>query len=87
MTRYKKIEKPLSDLITDLCIPPPLATIILDTEVGEPWLAAILQLERHLDSLKARTRVKAARDLTDVGEGLRIAVCQSNDVSVLYSDR
>lgn len=42
--------------------------------MGEPWLIAIPELELRLDSLKARSRVKAARSLAEVAEGLRIAV-------------
>ncbi|KAJ3789445.1 vacuolar sorting protein [Lentinula aff. detonsa] len=68
----RKIEKPLSSLITDIIIPPSLATLILDTQVGEPWITAIDEFERHLEVVKARLRVKAARDLGDVVEGLRI---------------
>ncbi|THV08393.1 vacuolar sorting protein [Dendrothele bispora CBS 962.96] len=68
----RKIEKPLSSLITDIVIPPTLTTLILDTDVSEPWIAAIDEFERHLDMTKARSRVKAARDLGEVVEGLRI---------------
>ncbi|TCD70828.1 hypothetical protein EIP91_001518 [Steccherinum ochraceum] len=68
----RKIEKPLSNLLLDFCVPPPLATLILDTDVGEPWISAIGDFERRLVALKQRVRVKAARDLTDVAEGLRI---------------
>lgn len=53
---------------------PPLARIILDTNVGEPWLEAIAEFESKLTTAKARARVKAARDLGDVLEGLRIVV-------------
>jgi hypothetical protein len=68
----RRIEKPLSSLLSDLAIPPSLAITILDTEVGEPWIAAITDFERRLDLLKVRSRVKAARDLGDIAEGLRI---------------
>ncbi|KAH9951693.1 Sac2 family-domain-containing protein [Amylocystis lapponica] len=68
----RKIEKPLSNLLVDLCIPPPLATLILDTNVGEPWIPAIAEFEQRLNALKVRVRVKAARDLGEVAEGLRI---------------
>ncbi|PCH41154.1 Vps52-domain-containing protein [Wolfiporia cocos MD-104 SS10] len=68
----RKIEKPLSNLLVDLCIPPHLATLILDTPVGEPWIAAIEEFEERLDALQVRVRVKAARDLAEVAEGLRI---------------
>lgn len=68
----RRIEKPLSSLLSDLAIPPSLAVTILDTDVGEPWIATITDLERRLDILKVRSRVKAARDLGDVAEGLRI---------------
>ncbi|KDR83878.1 hypothetical protein GALMADRAFT_236339 [Galerina marginata CBS 339.88] len=68
----KKIEKPLSSLLSEITVPPSLATTILDTNVGEPWIDAILDFERRLNTSKARTRVKAARDLGEVVEGLRI---------------
>ncbi|TFK92227.1 Vps52-domain-containing protein [Polyporus arcularius HHB13444] len=68
----RKIEKPLSNLLVDLCIPPALATLILDTRVDENWIPAIMEFERRLDTLKLRVRVKAARDLSEVAEGLRI---------------
>lgn len=55
-------------------IPPSLATTILDTNVGEPWIDAIIDFERKLTTAKARTRVKAARDVGEVMEGLRIVV-------------
>jgi len=71
----QRIEKPLSNLLSELVIPPSLAITILDTNPGEPWIAAITDFEQRLDVLKARSRVRAARDLGDVAEGLRIVVC------------
>ncbi|KAF9076804.1 vacuolar sorting protein [Rhodocollybia butyracea] len=68
----RKIEKPLSNLINDIVIPPSLATLILDSKVDESWLPAIEDFERHLEVIKARSKVKAARDLGEVVEGLRI---------------
>ncbi|EDR12808.1 vacuolar sorting protein [Laccaria bicolor S238N-H82] len=68
----RKIEKPLSNLLSDITVSPSLATLILDSNVGEPWIEAIDELERRLNSSKARARVKAARDLGEVTEGLRI---------------
>ncbi|KZT74276.1 Vps52-domain-containing protein [Daedalea quercina L-15889] len=68
----RRIEKPLSNLLVDLCVPPELASIILDTPVGEPWIEAIHTFESKLEALKVRARVKAARDLAEVAEGLRI---------------
>ncbi|KAF9568988.1 Vps52-domain-containing protein [Agrocybe pediades] len=68
----KRIERPLSSLLSEITVPPALATTILDTNVGEPWIDAILDLERRINTTKARTRVKAARDLGEVIEGLRI---------------
>ncbi|KAI0353539.1 Vps52-domain-containing protein [Trametes cingulata] len=68
----RRIEKPLANLLVDLCIPPALATLILDTRVSEDWIPAIVEFERKLDTLKLRVRVKAARDLSEVAEGLRI---------------
>ncbi|KAF7967329.1 hypothetical protein HWV62_34707 [Athelia sp. TMB] len=68
----RKIEKPLSNLLSDVTVPPTLATLILDTPVSEKWLPAMVEFEHRLDTLRARSRVKAARDLGEVAEGLRI---------------
>ncbi|KAI9512249.1 vacuolar sorting protein, partial [Russula earlei] len=68
----RKIEKPLSGLISGLTLPPDLVTIILDTDVGEPWILTVADFERRLEALGARGRVRAARDLGEVAEGLRI---------------
>lgn len=70
----QRIEKSLSSLLSDVTIPPSLATLILDTPVGEPWIDSIGDLEKRLETIKARSRVKAARDLGEVVEGLRIVV-------------
>lgn len=51
-----------------------MTTIILDTDVGEPWIEAIPEFEQKLEALKTRVRVKAARDMAEVAEGLRIVV-------------
>lgn len=69
---HQKIEKPLSSLISDITVSPSLAFLILDSDVGEPWISAIEGFERHLEMTRVRSRVKAARDLTEVAEGLRI---------------
>lgn len=68
----RRIEKPLSKLVSELTISPALILTILDTEVGESWIPVIGDFERRLDALEVRARVKAARDLGDVSEGLRI---------------
>ena len=64
----------MASLLSDISIPPALATLILDTDVGEPWIEAIGDFERRLDMAKGRMRVKAARDVAEVAEGLRIVV-------------
>jgi hypothetical protein len=64
----------LASLISGLTLPPNLITTILDTDVGEPWIHVVADFERRLDALKARQRVRAARDLGEVAEGLRIVV-------------
>ena len=71
----------------DLCIPPELATIILDTHVGEPWIEAMYEFENKLDALKVRARVKAARDLSEVAEGLRIVVSFTRVAVIRVTDR
>ena len=48
----QKIEHPLSNLIAEIAIPPPLAETILDTDIREPWLVAVPEFEQKLDSLK-----------------------------------
>ncbi|KAF7301810.1 Vacuolar sorting protein [Mycena indigotica] len=68
----RRIEKPLSNLITDITVPPHLATRILDSDVDESWILSIEEFERRLVISKGRSRVKAARDLGEVMEGLRI---------------
>ena len=65
-------------LVSELAIPPTLTLTILDTEVGESWIPVITNFERRLETLKARARVKAARDLGDLSEGLRIVVGSSS---------
>ncbi|KAH7105587.1 Vps52-domain-containing protein [Auriculariales sp. MPI-PUGE-AT-0066] len=69
----RRIEKPLANLLGDLCIPPASALLILDTDVSEEWIPVIADLEHKLMALKSRPKVKAARDLAEVAEGLRIA--------------
>ncbi|KAG9015884.1 hypothetical protein FRB90_004305 [Tulasnella sp. 427] len=69
----KRIERPLSQLLSDLSISPDLVTTILDTPVAEPWIAVIEEFQQKLQSVKVRSRVKAARDLAELVEGLRIA--------------
>lgn len=68
----RRVERPLSSLISEITIPPALAALVLDTNVGEPWIDAIEDFERRLVLSKSRSRVKAARDLGEVIEGLRI---------------
>jgi vacuolar protein sorting-associated protein 52 len=70
----QKIERPLASLLADICVPPSLAALILDTDVGEPWVTAIPEFDRILETSAARARVKAARDVAEVAEGLRIVV-------------
>ncbi|KAI6130398.1 vacuolar sorting protein [Pisolithus croceorrhizus] len=65
----RRIEKPLSKLVSELTIPPALILTILDTEVGESWIPVIDDFEGRLDTLEVRARVKAARDLGDISEG------------------
>lgn len=80
----QKIEKPLASLISGLTLPPTLVTTILDTDVGESWIPAVADLERRLEALKVRGRVRAARDLGEVAEGLRIVVRSSSPVILLF---
>jgi len=76
--RLQKIEKPLASLISGLTLPPTLVTTILDTDVSELWIPTVADFERRLEALKVRGRVRAARDLGEVAEGLRIVVWPSS---------
>jgi hypothetical protein len=81
----QKIEKPLATLISGLTLPPNLVTTILDTDVGEPWIPAVADFERRLEALKGRQRVRAARDLGEVAEGLRIVVRLDSPAVPIYA--
>jgi vacuolar protein sorting-associated protein 52 len=72
--RSQKIEKPLSKLLSEITIPPEMISVIIDTDVGDPWLTVIPDFEERLVTSRARARVKAARDLGDVFEAVRIVV-------------
>ena len=71
----QKIEKPLTNLLNEITISPSLATLILDSPVGDAWLPAVEELEQKMQLTGSRSRVKAAKDLAEVTEGLRIVVC------------
>ncbi|KAF9653375.1 vacuolar sorting protein [Thelephora ganbajun] len=71
----RKIERPLSSLITDICLPPSLITTILDTDVSDAWIPSIGELEQHLDTLQARGRVKAAKDMVELMAQVQLVVC------------
>jgi hypothetical protein len=73
----------LAGLISGLTLPPDLVTTILDTDVGEPWIRAVADFERRLDALMARQRVRAARDLGEVAEGMRIVVWPTSPVVLI----
>jgi hypothetical protein len=65
----------LANLISDVTLSPVVVNTILDTDVDESWIPAISEFELRLEGLKVRGRVRAARDLGEVAEGLRIVVC------------
>lgn len=66
-----------------MTLPPTLITTILDTDVDELWIPAVAEFERRLEALKMRGRVRAARDLGEVAEGLRIVVRSSSSLNLL----
>lgn len=67
----------MANLISDVTLSPVVVNTILDTDVDESWIPAISEFEVRLEGLKVRGRVRAARDLGEVAEGLRIVVCLS----------
>ena len=75
MSPAQKIERPLSSLIADICLPPSLMTVILDTDVSEAWISSIGELEQHLDTIQARGRVKAAKDMVELMAQVQLVVC------------
>lgn len=80
----QKVAQPLGELITAITIPPQLVITILDTPISDAWIPAVKQLEALIESVSAHAnasrnppdavRVKAAKDLEGVLEGVRIAV-------------
>ena len=64
----------MASLISDVTLSPGVVNTILNTDVGESWIPAISEFELRLEGLKVRGRVRAARDLGEVAEGLRIVV-------------
>lgn len=71
----QKIERPLSNLIMDICLPPSLISTILDTDISDSWIPSIGELEQHLDTLQARGRVKAAKDMVELMAQVQLVVC------------
>jgi hypothetical protein len=82
------VSGPLTSLLENITIPPQLALTLLDTPVSDAWIPAVNQLETLLISIPAyskgkgdgrslsniQVKVKAAKDLEGVAEGLRIVV-------------
>lgn len=65
----------MSSLITDICLPPSLITTILDTDISDVWIPSVGELEQHLDTLQARGRVKAAKDMVELMAQVQLVVC------------
>jgi hypothetical protein len=80
---YQRIENSLDDLIGELCMPPPVASVILDSRVDESWFEATDQLEQCILSLQPRSKLRASKDLSALTEGLRIVVGMIR--SILYN--
>jgi hypothetical protein len=64
----------LANLISDVTLSPGVINTILNTDVDESWIPAISEFELRLEGLKVRGGGRAARDLGQVAEGLRIVV-------------
>jgi hypothetical protein len=71
---YQKIENSLDNLIGELCMPPPVASVILDCQVDDSWFEATDQLEQCILALQPRSKLRATKDLSALTEGLRIVV-------------
>ena len=85
MPWVQKIERPLSNLISDICLPPSLITTILDTDISDAWISSIGELEQHLDTLQARGRVKAAKDMVELMSQVQLVVCSHTHSVVAFS--
>lgn len=72
----------MSSLIADICLPPSLITTILDTEVSDSWISSIGELEQHLDTLQARGRVKAAKDMVELMAQVQLVVRASTRIPI-----
>ena len=72
----------MSSLITDICLPPSLITTILDTDISDAWISSIGMLEQHLDTLQARGRVKAAKDMVELMAQVQLVVCSPTSILV-----
>ena len=72
-------------MIADICLPPSLIATILDTDVSDTWIPSIGELEQHLDTLQARGRVKAAKDMVELMAQVQLVVCPPQVFSQLCS--
>ncbi|KAF9518469.1 hypothetical protein BS47DRAFT_1421010 [Hydnum rufescens UP504] len=95
----RKVSGPLTSLLANITIPPQLALTLLDTPVSDAWIPAVNQLETLLISIPAyskgksegnnpssiQVKVRAAKDLEGVAEGLRIVVYSNQNPNPLLS--
>jgi hypothetical protein len=58
-----------------------LITTILDTDISEAWITSIGELEQHLDTVQARGRVKAAKDMVELMAQVQLVVCFPRELS------
>ncbi|RSH88841.1 hypothetical protein EHS25_003069 [Saitozyma podzolica] len=71
----KTILPPLNALLADITLPPALVLTLRDTQPSqnpELWLSAIAQLDEKIHAVRSRGKVRAAKEMESVIDGLRL---------------
>jgi hypothetical protein len=66
---------PLNALLADITLPPALVLTLRDTQPSqnpELWLSAIAQLDEKIHAVRSRGKVRAAKEMESVIDGLRL---------------
>jgi hypothetical protein len=66
---------PLNALLADITLPPALVLTLRDTQPSQNpdlWLSAIAQLDEKIHAVRSRGKVRAAKEMESVIDGLRL---------------
>lgn len=78
LTRHESLQTilpPLNALLADITLPPALVLTLRDTQPSqnpELWLSAIAQLDEKIHAVRSRGKVRAAKEMESVIDGLRL---------------